>query len=236
MAALASDWLRHFYFSDTAERNFPKLDRNQEVNVFYQLCVFGPIGKPRWSPWSLMCWDIFDFSCETVERNSTKLDRKQDLNVPYQICFCFGVCLFVFSFVFFFLLIEKTIAAQPLSDGDIFDFFSTTAERNSTLLYRKQVLKALYQCSVFRPIWMLRWLPRTLICWYFVDFLLQPLNKIQRKLTRRKFLTSSTKFVFSCQSLSACVSLRIEVVRYTIVTLEITVATEVTIQALNEYM
>ena len=47
---------------------------------------FGPIRKTRWPPWSLIGWDIFDFSSETAERNSTKLDRKQDLNVLYQVC------------------------------------------------------------------------------------------------------------------------------------------------------
>ena len=47
---------------------------------------FGPIGKTRWPPWSLIGWDIFDFSSETAERNSKKLDRKQDLNVLYQVC------------------------------------------------------------------------------------------------------------------------------------------------------
>ena len=47
---------------------------------------FGPIGKTWWPPWPLIGWDIFDFSSETTERNSTKLDRKQDLNVLYQVC------------------------------------------------------------------------------------------------------------------------------------------------------
>ena len=47
---------------------------------------FGPIRKTRWPPWPLIGWDIFDFSSETAERNSTKLDRKQDLNVLYQVC------------------------------------------------------------------------------------------------------------------------------------------------------
>ena len=47
---------------------------------------FGPIGKTRWPPLPLIGWDIFDFSAETAERNSTKLDRKQDLNVLYQVC------------------------------------------------------------------------------------------------------------------------------------------------------
>ena len=171
------------FFSETAERNSTKLDRKQDLNVFYQVCVFradrknkmaalasdwlrhfrlllwnrwtefketwqearsqrplpslcflgrsekqdgrpglwlaetfstsslkplngiqgnltgskistsstkfvffGPIGKTRWPPWPLIGWDIFDFFSETVERNSTKLERKQDLNILYQVC------------------------------------------------------------------------------------------------------------------------------------------------------
>ena len=42
MAALASDWLRHFFYfsSETAERNSTKLDRKQALNAFYHVCVF----------------------------------------------------------------------------------------------------------------------------------------------------------------------------------------------------
>ena len=75
------------FSSETAERNSTKLDRKQDLNVFYQVCVFfAPIGKTRWPPWPLIGWDIFDFSSETADRNSTELDMKQDLNVPYQVC------------------------------------------------------------------------------------------------------------------------------------------------------
>ena len=71
----------------TAEWNFTKLDRKQDLNVLYQVCVFsGRSEKTRWPPWPLIGWDIFDFFSETAERNSTKLDRKQDLNVLYQVC------------------------------------------------------------------------------------------------------------------------------------------------------
>ena len=47
---------------------------------------FWPIGKTRWPPWSLIGWDIFDFSSETTERPASKLDRKKYLNVLYQVC------------------------------------------------------------------------------------------------------------------------------------------------------
>ena len=75
------------FSSETAERNSTKLDRKQDLNVLYQVCVFfGPIGKTRWPHWPLIGWDIYDFFSETAERNWQKLDRKQDLNVLYQVC------------------------------------------------------------------------------------------------------------------------------------------------------
>ena len=136
MAALASDWLRHFRlllwnrwteFNETwqearSQRPLPSLcfsgrsekqdgrpglwlaetfstsslkplngiQRNLTGSKIStsstKFVFFGPIGKTRWPPWPLIGWDIFDFSSETAERNSTKLDRKQDLNVLYQVC------------------------------------------------------------------------------------------------------------------------------------------------------
>ena len=73
------------FSSENTEPNSTKLDRKQELNILYQVCVFRPIGKTRWPPWPLIGWDIFDFSSETAERNWTKLDRKQALNVLYQV-------------------------------------------------------------------------------------------------------------------------------------------------------
>ena len=136
MAALASDWLRHFRlllwnhwteFNETwqearSQRPLPSLcfsgwsekqdgrlglwlaetfstsplkplnriQRNLTGSKIStsstKLVFFGPIRKTRWPPWPLIGWDIFDFSSETAEQNSTKLDRKQDLNVLYQVC------------------------------------------------------------------------------------------------------------------------------------------------------
>ena len=75
------------FFSETAERNSTKLDRRQDLNVLYQVCVFWPIGKKRWPPWPMIGWDIFDFSSETSERDLKKFDRKQGLNIFYQAVF-----------------------------------------------------------------------------------------------------------------------------------------------------
>ena len=75
-----------YFFSETTDRNSTKIDRKQDLNVLYQVCVFGADKKTRWPLWSLIGWDIFDFFFESPEQNSTKLQRKQDLNVLYQVC------------------------------------------------------------------------------------------------------------------------------------------------------
>ena len=53
------------FSSETTERNSTKLDRKQDFNVFYQVCVFLADRKTIWQPWPLICWDIFDFSEST---------------------------------------------------------------------------------------------------------------------------------------------------------------------------
>ena len=88
MAALASDWMRHFrllLWNRWTEFNETWQEARSQRPLL-SLCFFGLIGKTRWPPWPLIGWDIFDFSSETAERNSMKLDRKQDLNILYQVC------------------------------------------------------------------------------------------------------------------------------------------------------
>ena len=294
---------------------------------------FGPIGKTRWPPWPLIGWDIFDFSSETAERNSTKLDRVQDLNALYQVCvfradqknkmaalasdwlrhfrlllcyhwtefnetwqgarsqrplpiLCFsgrsekqdgspGLWLAeTFStsplkplngiqgnltgckistpstkFVFFGPIRKTRWPPWPLIGWDIFDFSSATTERNSTKLDRKQDLNALYQVCVFRAdrknkmaalafdwlrhfpllLWN-RWTefketwqearsqcllpnlcfsggseiqngrPGLWLAETFSTSLKKPLNGIQQNLTESKLSMPSTTFVFSGKS------------------------------------
>ena len=187
MAALASDWLRHFglllwnrwtEFKETwqearSQRPLPSLcfsgwSEKQDGRPGLWLAetfstsplkplngiqgnltgskistpstkfvFFGLIGKTRWPPWPLIGWDIFDFSSETAEQNSTKLDRKQDLNALYQVCV-------------FRADRKNKMAAWPLIGWDILDFSSETTEQNSTKLDRKQDLHTLYQVGVLR--------------------------------------------------------------------------------------
>ena len=80
-------WDNFDFSSETSERNSSKLDRKQDLNVFYHVCVLVKSEKNKTaalaSDWLRL---FFDFSSETAERNSTKLDRKQDLSVLFQVC------------------------------------------------------------------------------------------------------------------------------------------------------
>ena len=234
MAALASDWLRHFQllrwnrwmkFNETwqearSQRPLPSLcfsgrsekqdgrpglwlaetfststlkllnriQRNltgSKISMSSTKFVFfGPIEKTRWPPWPLTGWDIFDFSSETAEWNSTNLDRKQDLNVLYQVCV--------------FRADRKNKMAALASHW----------LRHFRLLLWNRWMK-------FTEIWQEARSQRPLpsLCfsgrsekqdgrpglWLAETFLtppLKPLNGIQGNLTGSKISTSSTKFVF----------------------------------------
>ena len=69
MAALASDWLKHFRLLLWKPLN--GIQRNltgSKISKPSTKCVFfWPIGKTRWPPWPLIGRDIFDFSVETAE-------------------------------------------------------------------------------------------------------------------------------------------------------------------------
>ena len=234
MAALASDWLRHFRlllwnrlteFNKTwqearSQRPLPSLcfsGRSEkqdgcpglwlaetfstspmkplngiQLNLTgskistssTKFVFFGPIGKTRWPPWPLIGWDIFDFSSETAERNSTKLDRKQDLNVLYQVCV--------------FRADRKNKMATLASDwlrhfrlllwNRWTEFNETRQEARSQRPLPSLCFSGRSEKQDSRPG---LWLAET-----FSTSPMKPLNGIQRNLTGSKISTSSTKFVF----------------------------------------
>ena len=174
------------FFSKTAERNSPKLDRKEDLNVLYQVCVFQADRKNKMaalaSDWlrhfRLLLWNRWTEFNETWQEarsqrslpslcywgRSQKQDgrpglwfsetfwtsslkslngiqrnlRKQTFNVLYQVC------------VFSGPIWKTRWPPWPLIGWVIFDFSSETAERNSTKLDRKQDLKILYQVCAFR--------------------------------------------------------------------------------------
>ena len=126
------------FFSETAEGNSTKLDRKQDLNVLYQVCVFRADRKNKMaalaSDWLrhfwLLLWNRWREFTETWQ-------EARSLRPLPSLCF-FGP-------------IGKTRwLPWPLIGWDIFDFFSETAEGNSTKLDRKQDLNVLYQVCVFR--------------------------------------------------------------------------------------
>ena len=185
MAALASDWLRHF--------RLLLWNRSKEFNETWQearsqcplpsLCFSDWSEKTRWPPWPLIGWDIFDFSSETAQRNSTKLDRKQDLNVLYQVCV--------------FRADRKNKIAALASDWprhfrllwNCWSIFNTTwQEARSQRPLPSLCFSGRSEKQDGRPG---LWLDET-----FSTSPLKALNGIQRNLTGSKISTSSTKFVF----------------------------------------
>ena len=234
MAALASDWLRHFRlvlwncwtefnktwqearsqcplpslcFSGRLEKQdgrpglwlaetfltsplkpLNRIQRNltgSKISMSSTKFVFfGPIGKTRWPSWPLIGWDIFDFSSETAERNSTKLDRKQDLNVLYQVC------------VFRVDWKNKMAALAPdwlrhlrlLLWNRWTEFNETLQEARSQRPLPSLCFSGRSEKQDGRPG---LWLAET-----FSTSPLKLLNGIQQNLTGSKISMSSTKFVF----------------------------------------
>ena len=110
------------FSSETAERNSTKLDRMQDLNVLYKVCVFRVDRKNKMAALRLIGWDIFDFSSENAEYNSSKLA---------------GSKISTSATNFFFGSIWKTKRPPwPLIGWDIFHFSFETAEGNSTKLDR----------------------------------------------------------------------------------------------------
>ena len=139
MAALASDWLRHF--------RLLLWNRWTEFNKTWQearsqrplpsLCFSGRSEKQDGRP-GLWLAETFSTSplkpLNRIQRNLTgsKISTSST------------------KFVFFRLIRKTRWPPWPLIGWDIFDFSSETAERNLTKLDRKQDLKILYQVCVFR--------------------------------------------------------------------------------------
>ena len=282
MAALASDWLRHFRlllwnhwteFNETLQEAryqcpLPSLcfsGRSEKQNGrpgFWlaetfstsplkplngiqrnltgskistpstKFVFFGPIGKTRWPPWPLIGWDIFDFSSETDEWNSTKLDRKQDLNALYQVCVFWAdqknkMAALASDWLRHFRLLlwnrwtefnetwQEARSQRPLpslcfsgrlekQDGRpglwLAQTFSTSPlkplkgiQRNLT---GSKISTPSTKFVIFGPSGKTKWPPWPLIGSDIFDFSFEPLNGIQRNLTGRKISMPSTKLVF----------------------------------------
>ena len=142
MVATAPDWLRHFRillknrwteFNDTWQGARSQLP-------LPSLCFSGRSEKQDGHP-GIWFAETFSTSCQEplngIKWNLTgsKISRSST------------------KFVLFGRIGKTRWPPWPLIGWDIFDFLSGTAERNSTILYRKQVLNVRYQVCVFRADW-----------------------------------------------------------------------------------
>ena len=138
-------WWDSFDFSSkTADRNSTKLDRKQDLNVLFQVCVFRADRKNKMAALA-SDWLRQFLSSETTDRNSTTLDRKQDLIVLYKVS------------VFRADRKKTRWPPWPLICWDIFYCSFETANRYSTKLERKQDLIVLYQVCNFGLIGIAEW-------------------------------------------------------------------------------
>ena len=139
MAALASDWRRHFrlllWNRRTAFNETRQEARSQRPKQ--SLCFRADRKKQDGRP-GLWLSETFSTSplkpLNGIQRNLTGSNISTSST----------------KFVFFWADRKNKMAAPPLIVWDVFDFSSDTAERNSTKLGRQQDLGVLYQVCVFR--------------------------------------------------------------------------------------
>ena len=187
MAALASDWLRHFrllWRNRWREFNETWQEARSFQCLLQHLCFSGQSGKTKWQPWPLICWDIFDFSSETTERNLMKVDRKQNLNA-------------LTKFVFFRWIGKTKWPPRPMILLRHFQLFLW----NSWIEFNKtwQEARSQHRLPGLRFWGWSEKQDSRPVLWLAVTFstsTMKPLNGIQRNLTESKFSTSSTKFLF----------------------------------------
>ena len=167
MAARDSDWLRHFRLllknhCMDCHQTCHKCSSNGPADV---LLLFVVIGNPRWPPWTLIGWDIFDFFSRTTACTGTKVSTNGLLVVLKKCCYFLlwseiqdgrhGLWL---AETFFF---SKTIAWLLLKNH-CFDCHQTCQKHFSN--GPAEVL--LLFVAIGNP----RWPPWTLIGWDIFDF------------------------------------------------------------------
>ena len=137
MAALASDWLRHFRLLWNRWTEFDEIwQEARSQRPLPSLCFSGRSVKKRWPPCPMIGWDIFTSHLKLLNRIQRNLTGSK-------------ISKSSTKFVFFGLIGKTRWPPRPLIGWYIFDFFSETAKRNLTKLDRKQDLYVLYQVCVF---------------------------------------------------------------------------------------
>ena len=177
MAALASDWLRHF--------RLLLLNRWTEFNKTWQearsqlplpsLCFSSPT-KQDCRPCLWLVETFLTFSLKTLNRIQRNLTGSKISSSSTK-------------FVFFGPIGKSRWPPWPLIGWDIFDFYSETAEWNITKLDRPVKISTSSTKFVFYgPIGKTRWPPWPLIGWDIFDFFSETAQRNSTKLDRKQDL------------------------------------------------
>ena len=142
MAALTSDWLRHFstFPLKLLNRIERKLVRKQDLNILYQVCVFPGWSEKQDGHPGLWLAETFLTSLKPLNGIQQNLTGSKIITSPTK-------------FVFFGPIGKTRWPPWPLIGWNNFNSSSETAKRNSTKLDRKQDLIVLYQFCVFWADW-----------------------------------------------------------------------------------
>ena len=139
MAALASDWLRHFrllLWNGWTEFNETWQEARSQ-RPLTSLCFSGRLEKQDGRPG---LWLAETFSTSPLKRLNGIQRNLTESKISTSST----------KFVFFGPIGKIRWPPWPLIGWDIFDFSSETAERNSTKLDRKQDFNVLYKACIFR--------------------------------------------------------------------------------------
>ena len=166
-----------FDFSETAERNSTKLDRKQDRNVLYKVCVFRADRKKQDGRPGL-------WLAETFLTSSLKPLNEIQRNVTGS-----KILMSCTKFVFFGLIGKTRWPPRPLIGWDMFDFFSETAEQNSTKSWQEaRFQRPLPSLCFFGPIGKTRWPPWSLIGWDIFNFFSKTAERNSTKHDRKQDL------------------------------------------------
>ena len=175
------------FSSETDAQNSKKLDRMQDLNVLYQVCVFradrknkmAALASDRLRHFRLLLWNRWTVSDDTWQEARSQrplpsffffgpIEKKTNRRPGLWLAETFPtsplkplngiqrnltgskISKSSTKFVFFGLIGKTRWPPRPLIGWDIFDFFSETADWNSTKLDRKEDLNILYQVCVFQ--------------------------------------------------------------------------------------
>ena len=171
-------WDIFHFSSETAERNSTKLDRKQDLNILYQVCVFWADQKNKNEDGRPGLWLAETFSTSPLKRLNGIQHNLTGSKISTSST----------HFVFFGHIGKTRWPPWPLIGWDIFDFSSETAEQNSTKLDMKQDLNVPYRVCVFGPIGKTRWPPWPLLGWDIFDFSSETAKRNSMKLDRKQDL------------------------------------------------